>query len=782
MRYLIISLCFATACFAGSIDQRSQQFLTTPISVTNGGTGLTGAQLGDILYGSAPNTYSILVGNTAASRTFLRQEGTGTVSAAPAWDTVTKTDVGLSNVENTALSTWVGTANITTVGNVTSGTWNGTEISAIKGGTGQTVYATGDILYASSTTALSKLNNGTGWLHNDGAGVLVYSTPSKSDIGLGNVENTALSSWAGSANISTVGNITSGTWNGTEISATKGGTGQTVYATGDILYASSTTALSKLNNGTGWLHNDGAGVLVYSTPSKSDVGLGNVENTALSSWAGSANISTVGNVTSGTWNGTEISAIKGGTGQTGYAIGDLLYASSTTALGKLANGTTGQFLMANSGAAETWASPGTPSALGTAAAAGAAGGFAGAAHVHAAPTVTGPGLAATSTTGLILTTTTGNINMTASSGSGNTTIHLAYVPTDGMVNRVINGEMRIDQRYAGTPVSIAAASTTYSLDRWNGYGQADGSSFTISQSTTSPPDGFAYYLHATTMIADASIGNDQMYMIRQPIEANNVSDLAEGTASASTITLGFYARSNTTGQFGGAILSTSTGSYPFKYTINAANTWELQSITIPGDTAGVGTWTRTGTSTGATISFDMGCGSDFTGTANAWVAAANHGADSDVQLIGIRAATFDITGVQLVKGTVAPQYLPRAYAEELRLCQRYFQKSYEIGTAPGTAGAAGTYIVNGMDTVANSVGYGTIFLPVQMRTTCVPLVYGIEGGLNKISNASSADQAANTGKTYSATSLSFLVVNNSGGDATTSAGAWKLQWVASCEL
>ena len=45
------------------------------------------------------------------------------------WNSVTKTTVGLPNVENTALSTWVGSSNITTLGTVTGGTWQGTEVS-----------------------------------------------------------------------------------------------------------------------------------------------------------------------------------------------------------------------------------------------------------------------------------------------------------------------------------------------------------------------------------------------------------------------------------------------------------------------------------------------------------------------------------------------------------------------------------------------------------------------------------------------------------------------------
>ena len=45
---------------------------------------------------------------------------------------VTKSQVGLSNVENTALSTWVGSTAITTLGTISSGTWSGTVIADNK--------------------------------------------------------------------------------------------------------------------------------------------------------------------------------------------------------------------------------------------------------------------------------------------------------------------------------------------------------------------------------------------------------------------------------------------------------------------------------------------------------------------------------------------------------------------------------------------------------------------------------------------------------------------------
>jgi hypothetical protein len=61
--------------------------------------------LGDIIYGGSSGAITRLLGNTTTTRKFLRQTGDGTASAAPAWDTVTKTDVGLGNVTNESKAT-----------------------------------------------------------------------------------------------------------------------------------------------------------------------------------------------------------------------------------------------------------------------------------------------------------------------------------------------------------------------------------------------------------------------------------------------------------------------------------------------------------------------------------------------------------------------------------------------------------------------------------------------------------------------------------------------------
>jgi hypothetical protein len=139
----------------------------------NGGTGLTTYTLGDLIYSSATNTLAKLAGNTTASKTFLVQTGAGGgVSAAPSWGTISAADVsGLAPSATTdttdATNITSGTlpvarlngsyTGITGVGTLAAGTWNGGTIAAAYGGTGQSSYAVGDLLYADTTTSLAKL-------------------------------------------------------------------------------------------------------------------------------------------------------------------------------------------------------------------------------------------------------------------------------------------------------------------------------------------------------------------------------------------------------------------------------------------------------------------------------------------------------------------------------------------------------------------------------------------------------------------------------------------------
>ncbi len=153
-------------------------------------------------------------------------------------------------------------------------------------------------------------------------------------------------------------------------------------------------------------------------------------------------------------------------------------------------------------------------------------------------------------------------------------------------NRIINGDMRIDQRNAGASVTQSTA-TTYTVDRWSVYGTV-ASKFTAQRNAgaVTPPTGYTNYLGCTSSSA-YSITSTDRFQIQQPIEGLNISDLGWGTASAATVTLSFWVRSSLTGTFGGAVFnSDGSRSYPYSYAISVANTWEQKTVTIAGDTSG----------------------------------------------------------------------------------------------------------------------------------------------------------------------------------------------------
>jgi hypothetical protein len=248
--------------------------------------------------------------------------------------------------------------------------------------------------------------------------------------------------------------------------------------------------------------------------------------------------------------------------------------------------------------------------------------------------------------------------------------NISAVNSLGFRNRIINGNMVIDQRNAGASVAVATTVFGYlTVDRWRVSNQTDGA-LTLQQSSVAPA-GFNSSLLATITTADASLGAAQFCFLQQAIEGFNVGDLAFGSASASPITLSFWVRSSLTGTFGGAITNGAINrSYPFTYTISAANTWEQKTVTLSGDTTG--TWATNNTA-GINVFFSLGTGTDNSATAGAWVGAQEFSATGAVSVVGTNGATFYITGVQLEAGSVATPFERRDYGRELIMCQRYYE-------------------------------------------------------------------------------------------------------------
>lgn len=96
-----------------------------------------------------------------------------------------KTSLSLNSVENTALSTWAGTSNLTTLGTITTGTWTGTTIAVANGGTGQTSYTDGQLLIGNTTgntlTKATLTGTSNQVIVTNGNGSITLSTPQSID-------------------------------------------------------------------------------------------------------------------------------------------------------------------------------------------------------------------------------------------------------------------------------------------------------------------------------------------------------------------------------------------------------------------------------------------------------------------------------------------------------------------------------------------------------------------------------------------------------------------------
>ena len=247
----------------------------------------------------------------------------------------------------------------------------------------------------------------------------------------------------------------------------------------------------------------------------------------------------------------------------------------------------------------------------------------------------------------------------------------------GLKNRLINSDMRIDQRNAGA--SFTPTDGSYGLDRW-WFGLTQASKFTAQQNAGSvtPPAGFTNYLGITSSSA-YSIGAGDIFYVNQKIEGYNVADLDFGKSTAKTITLSFWVRSSLTGSFSASISnSATTRVYAFTYSISSANTWEQKTVTITGDTSG--TWLTTN-GTGLYVQFNLALGSNFATTANTWT-TSGYGVSGQTSVVGTNGATWYVTGTQLEVGSTATPFERRMYTNELQLCQRYYYKHANSSNPP----------------------------------------------------------------------------------------------------
>ena len=250
-------------------------------------------------------------------------------------------------------------------------------------------------------------------------------------------------------------------------------------------------------------------------------------------------------------------------------------------------------------------------------------------------------------------------------------------------NRIINGDMRIDQRNNGAGGTAGG----YTIDRW-AYQANIGLKINWSRNSTAFLP-FPYSLRAGVAAAYSPLAAD-FFVFQQFIEADMVSDFCWGTATAQPVTLSFWVYCTVAGTYGGAIRNAAlTRAYPFSYSVPAA-TWTYVALTIPGDAAGA--WVMSGNAAALTLSFDLGSGATNRAPAGAWISGNYIGANGAGSIVATVGAAFNVTGVKLEIGSIATPFNRKSLTESLADCQRYFQ---QVGAFASGWSNAGNIVYSG---------------------------------------------------------------------------------------
>jgi hypothetical protein len=269
-------------------------------------------------------------------------------------------------------------------------------------------------------------------------------------------------------------------------------------------------------------------------------------------------------------------------------------------------------------------------------------------------------------------------------------------------NRIINGDMSVDQRNGGATI---AATNAYAMDRWK---FAAGSMPSASGRIGQAPNGaqsaafpFPYVLRFAAQAVYTPVAAD-VVIFYQGIEGCNFNNALWGTANAQPVTLEFSIYASAAGTYAGSLQNAAQNrSYVFTFAVTTAGVWQKFRVSIPGDTAG--TWTVANNVAAAYLSFNIGTGATGqTATPNAWVAGNYLSTPSAVNTCVTNGAQLLITGVALMVGAAAANAEPefRKYSDNLIDCQRYF--------------FTGQAAWQGYATASQGI-YQTYFFPVRMR-------------------------------------------------------------------
>ena len=372
---------------------------------------------------------------------------------------------------------------------------------------------------------------------------------------------------------------------------------------------------------------------------------------------------------------------------------------------------------------------------------------------------------------------TGAVTATQADLNATSTLAADYAPyARARKNRIFNGNFMVCQR-AKTQLSIVTQD--FAADRWRvvySHAAVFNTSLVAAADASLP---FSHYMNMSPSTADASMAAADLGGYVYRIEGPDVDDFRLGTAGAETFTLSFWHAHTKTGTHSVSFRNSANDrSYVAEYTQSSADTWEHAEITVDGDTSG--TWLIEEATIGLNIHFAHGIGSNYTKAAGSWGAGNYLGSTGQANNYDSTSNYFKLANVQLELGSAATDFERRSFAEELALCKRYYEKSYNYDVFSGTAASAygmEAIYLSGIATAVHSAGANVNFA-VQKMTT--PSVYGYSTVSGTVGYSYDYAAAADVAVTMSTQGThGFRWISTVGSSNTVNLG---VQWVAGAEL
>ncbi len=345
-------------------------------------------------------------------------------------------------------------------------------------------------------------------------------------------------------------------------------------------------------------------------------------------------------------------------------------------------------------------------------------------------------------------------------------------------NSVIGGNFSTNPWQRNTTFS-AVASNTYTADRfvWTQSGVGVVSIIKTADSPTASQAGVyaTDCLHIDVTTNDASIGATDYYTLQYRMEGLDSAIFGFGQTGTRTVTLSFWHKHTKTGIYCVALGNSAVNrGYTSEYTQDVSDTWEKATVTITVDTTG--TWLYN-IGIGLTVYFTVAAGSNYQQSNNTWVAANALATANQVNGMDSTSNNFKLQFIKLESGSVATPYPIEIVSDVLARCQRYWQKTYNDGTAAATSTTIGSNEVLISTAIANGTNLSSVRLPVTMRSGPGVTLYSVTGASGKVRALNNATDV--TASAASISSQMYACQNASGGALT---AGYNYAWHHVCDI